>query len=80
MFIKTKLYGNHNKNCRSQTLNWFEDVTLESVLHDVKIWVNKDEKGKHCIDVKVYYLLENLGVWLYLWLSVTDGSQPLKGE
>ena len=61
MFIKKKLCGNHNKNRRSQTLNWFEDVT-----HDVKIWVNKDEKGKHCIDVKVYYLLQNLGVWLCL--------------
>jgi hypothetical protein len=63
MFIKTKLYGNHSKNRRSQTLNWFEDVTLESVSRAVKIWVNKDEKEKHCIDVKVYYLLENLDTY-----------------
>jgi hypothetical protein len=45
---------------RSQTLNWFEDVTLQSVLGAVQIWVNKDEKEKNCIDVKVYHILENL--------------------
>ena len=63
MFIKTKLYGNHSKNRRSQTLNWFEDVTLESALRAVQIWVNTNEKEKHCIDVKVYYLLENLDAY-----------------
>ena len=55
MFIKTKLYGNHSTTRRSQTLNWFEDVNLESTLRAVQIWVNQDEKAKHCIDVKVYY-------------------------
>ena len=63
MFIKTKLYGNHSKTHRSQTLNWFEDVNLESTLRAVQIWVNQDEKEKHCIDVKVYYLLENLDAY-----------------
>ncbi len=54
MFIQTRFYGRHSEHHRSQTLNWFEDVTLESVHRALQI-----RKHHDCIDVKVYYLLRN---------------------
>jgi hypothetical protein len=58
MFIQTRFYGSHSKHHRSQTLNWFEDVTLESVHRALQIREHHD-----CIDVKVYYLLRNTGAY-----------------
>ena len=60
IFIGTRLFGNHSSSCRTAALNWFEDVTLPSIIESYSCWQSSSLRATSGIALSVHFMLSGI--------------------
>ena len=57
IFVGTRFYGNHSSSRRTATLNWFEDVTLPSIVESYSRWQSSSLRATSGVSLSVHFML-----------------------
>ena len=60
IFVGTRLFGNHSSSCRTAALNWFEDVTLPSIIESYSCWQSSSLRATSGIALSVHFMLSGI--------------------
>ncbi len=57
IFVGTRFFGNHSSSRRTATLNWFEDVTLPSIIESYSRWQSSLLRATSDVSLSVHFML-----------------------